>query len=145
MQGLHMMSRDGKHFYWVIVKLPTGQEKCVIAYLFDEWAFTSFPQARNFLQICEFLSILYGFYQFCMTARPIAKSFQSTQWKVLLTWCFSSVRQAHLLSLQSDCAVAWQNKYLVNPGFGLWNLQNPGRRGILEKFLLCWIILDVAV
>ena len=61
MQGLYMVSRDGKLFYWVIFKLPTSWEQCVIAYMFAEWTFTSFPKARNLQHFVDFIQYFVDF------------------------------------------------------------------------------------
>ena len=92
MQGLSMVSRDGKHFYWVIFKIPASQEQCVIAYLFTDGPFISQASFKQgIIGIFVFQQFCMEFYLFCMTTnKPILKSFQLIQWKDILAWCFSS-------------------------------------------------------
>ena len=133
-QGLGMVSRDGIYFYWVLSRYLQARD-CVITFI-AERTVTSFPQARNNLDICitAYIWILPVLHNHHLT-KP--EKFSGTKWKFQPT-SVSSVSVGMFLACNVIALFYEQNKYFVTLGFYLWKIQSTGRRGILNT-LLCWI------
>ena len=105
MQGLGMVSRDGKHFHWVLSNFLQAGD-CVIAHLCAEGTFSFLQASLKQGIICVFVDSflhLCGYYLFCMTTA--SEKFSDTQWKGNLLEVYLHVFSSILLSKLQACKV----------------------------------------
>ena len=143
MQGLYMVSRNVKHFYWVTFSsfLKDREIDSVSQLISSCWVnlyqLASSKEFHAYLWILS--SIVCGFYLFCVTAGPKLKGFQSTQWKSYSLDVFlcmaSQFCVCDLIALFYE-----QNRYFVNPGCGLQSTESQERMNNY-KTLLGWILI----
>ena len=129
MQGLHMVSRDGKCFYWVIFKLPTSWRsgQCVIAYFSCCVNFYKLPSSQEYLQFSSNLENSFAWLldQYWEVLNPPSEKLTLPEVFPL----FSKFLACHPILL-------FCNKYFLLDLACRWIIQSPWSRGILRIFAL---------